>query len=85
MYSKDLNFIINAITKGDTSTAEKLFTKPGGKKYLQNLVLILINTMPHEPEDKEEIFRAFVKMLNTIEKRIKRQKEGEEILEQVYN
>lgn len=85
MRSEELEQIIKLITRGETHSAEALFNKPGGRKYLENIVLIVITNLPSSDDEKEELFFAFVKVLNKLEKRIKRQKEGEKILEQVYN
>lgn len=76
-----LNDAIRAIAKGDTSLAESFFCRPGGRRYLENISLILINTLaPHAPE-KEEMYLGFVEVLDRMEQRIHRQYEGEEILE----
>lgn len=75
--------IIGAIGKGETSLVEKFFRKPGGRKYLENITLILINALPHHYEEKEEMFLGFVEVLNRMEQGL-RQKEGQEILEDVF-
>ena len=85
MHLEKLDEIINIISRGDTTSAEALFSKPGGRKYLESIVLIVINNLPYSTDEKEELFIAFLKALNKIEKRIKRQKEGQKILNQVYN
>ncbi|WP_207496064.1 hypothetical protein [Aridibaculum aurantiacum] len=85
MHNEDLQFIVNTIAKGDTTFAEEFFRKPGGRKYLENITLILINTLPYKHEEKEELYFAFVQVLNKIEKRIKRQKDGQRILEDVFS
>lgn len=72
------------VSKGDTTAAELLFNKPGGRKYLESLVLVVITNLPAAEEEKEDLFLAFLKAMNKIEKRIKRQKEGQKILNQVY-
>lgn len=84
MNLEKLESIINTLAKGDTSVAEKLLSKPGGKKYLESIVLIIVNNLPHVQEEKEYLFIAFLKALNKIEKRIKHQKAGQEILKQIY-
>ena len=83
MNAKRLDKIIETLAKGDTSYAEALFSKPGGRKYLENIVLIVLNSLPQLQEEKEEFYFSFVDVLNMIEKRIKRQKEGEQILQQL--
>ncbi|ANE51655.1 hypothetical protein [Flavisolibacter tropicus] len=75
--------IIGSIGKGDTSLVEKFFRQPGGRKYLENITLILINALPHHYEEKEEMYLGFVEVLDHMEQRI-RQKEGQEILEDVF-
>lgn len=77
--------IIHAISKGDTSVVERFFRKPGGRKYLENLTLILINTLPQHYGEKEELYLGFVEVLDRMEQRIRRQKEGAEILEEVFH
>lgn len=76
--------MIQAISKGDTAQMESFFRQPGGRKYLENITLILINTLPHSYDEKEELYLGFVEVLNRMEKRIRRQKEGQEILEEVF-
>ena len=72
--------LIRTIAKGDTSLAESFFRRPGGRKYLENLTIILLNTLaPHYPE-KEEMYLGFVAVLDQMENRVQRQAEGEEIL-----
>lgn len=76
--------LIRAISKGDTSLVEGFFRQPGGRKYLENITLILINTLPHTYNEKEELYQGFVAVLNRMEKRIRRQHEGQEVLEGVF-
>jgi len=76
---------IRHISKGDTRLAESFFLRPGGRRYLENISLILLNTLvPHSPE-KEEMYLGFVQVLDHIEERILRQHEGEEILEEALH
>lgn len=76
-----LNDAIRSIFKGDTRLAETFFRRPGGRRYLENLSLILLHTLlPHSTE-KEEMYGGFVQVLDHMEDRILRQLEGEEILE----
>lgn len=83
MLSEDLDQVVSILTKGDTAFAEELFTKPAGKKYFQHIVLIIINTLPYEQEEKEELFEAFTKISDKIQARIIHQKKGLQILAQV--
>lgn len=78
-----INHILRAFRKGDTSGIERLFRRPGGRKYLENLTLILINTLPHHYEEKEELYLGFVEVLDQVEQHL-RQKEGGEILEGIF-
>ena len=78
------NDIIRAISKGDTSLVESFCRQPGGRKYLENITLILINTLPHHYGEKEEAYRGFLEVLDRMEKRIRHQKEGTEILADVF-
>lgn len=76
--------IIRSISKGDTSFAESFFQRPGGRRYLENISLILINTLVPHLEEKEEMYLGFVKVLDNMEKRIQRQKEGQAVLGEVF-
>jgi hypothetical protein len=76
--------IIHLISKRDTTSAEELFNKPGGRKYLENIVLIIVSGLQYPQEEKADLFRAFVKGLDNIERRIKHQKEGQKIIEKVF-
>jgi len=76
--------IILAISKGDTSLVEHFFRQPGGRKYLENITLILINTLPQHYGEKEELYLGFVEVLDRMEQRIRRQQEGSDILEAVF-
>lgn len=76
--------LITTISKGDTSLAEHFFRQPGDRKYLENIALILINTLPHHHDEKEELCMGFLEVLDCMEQRIKRQKEGQEILATVF-
>ena len=82
--NEHLKEAIQNIAKGDTRLAESFFLRPGGRRYLENLSLILLNTLlPHSTE-KEEMYRGFVQVLDHMEGRIIRQYEGEELLEGVF-
>jgi ABC-type nitrate/sulfonate/bicarbonate transport system substrate-binding protein len=48
-------------------------------------VAVVLSTSPFLVKEKEDLFRAFLKALNKIEKRIQRQKDGQAILGQVYS
>ncbi|HEV7330258.1 MAG TPA: hypothetical protein VGN63_04400 [Flavisolibacter sp.] len=76
---------IRAIAKGDTSLAESFFRRPGGRRYLENISLILINTLAPHATEKEEMYLGFVEVLDHMEGRILRQLEGEEILEEALH
>ena len=80
-----LEQIVNIISKGDTGAVEGLFSKPGGRRFLESVVLMVVYSSPHMQEDKEDLFMAFRRGLDRIERRIKRQKEGQKILREVYN
>lgn len=84
MQAEKLEQIMHLIAKGDTSSVELLFNKPGGRKYLESIVLVVISNLPHLQEEKVDLFVAFMNALNKIEKRIKHQKEGQKILNQVH-
>jgi hypothetical protein len=77
---------IRNIAKGDTRFVESFFRRPGGRRYLENLSLILLNTLVPHAAEKEEMYLGFVQVLDHMEGRILRQLEGEEILEEaLYN
>jgi hypothetical protein len=76
---------IRAISKGDTRLAESFFLRPGGRRYLENISLILINTLVPHSTEKEEMYLGFVQVLDHMEDRILRQLEGEGLLEQVMH
>ena len=81
--SEHFKHIIRTICKGDTSFVESFFHRPGGRRYLENITLILINTLPHHYGDKEKLYLGFIEVLDRMEQRIHRQNEGQEILEDV--
>ncbi|HEY1022712.1 MAG TPA: hypothetical protein VGE06_10400 [Flavisolibacter sp.] len=83
--NQHLSDAIHAISKGDTGLAESFFRRPGGRRYLENLSLILLNTLLPHAAEKEEMYRGFVQVLDHMEERILRQLEGEEILEEVLH
>jgi hypothetical protein len=76
--------IMRSISKGDTSAVESFFKLPGGRRYLENITLILINTLPHHYNEKEELYRDFVAVLDNMEQRIERLNEGEAILNNIF-
>lgn len=68
------------IAKGDTGFAESFFRRPGGRRYLENISIILINTLAPHSTEKDEMYLGFVQVLDYMEERITRQLESEEIL-----
>lgn len=84
MRIEKLEQIIHIISRGDTQAAGLLFNKPGGRKYFETIMLVVINNSPYSLEEKEHLFEACIKGLDKIENRIKRQKEGERILRKIY-
>ena len=76
---------IRNIAKGDTRLVESFFRRPGGRRYLENLSLILLNTLVPHATEKEEMYLGFVQVLDHMEGRILRQLEGEEMLEEVLH
>jgi len=83
--NEHLREAIRTIAKGDTSLAESFFRRRGGRRYLENLSLILINTLIPHSNEKEEMYLGFVEILDHMEDRILRQWEGEEILEEALH
>ena len=84
MYRDRLSIIIHKIAQGDTTFVEPFLRKPGGRKYLENITLILINTLPtYHLHEKEELYGAFIEILDKLEHRIARQQEGESILSKI--
>src|SRR3954465_3506537 len=84
LMNEHFKHIIRAISKGDTRFVENFFCQPGGRKFLENITLILINTLPSHYGEKEELYLGFVEVLDRMEQRIHRQKEGQEIWEDVF-
>lgn len=84
MQIEKLEQLIRIIAKGDTASVELLFNKPGGRKYLESIVLVVISNLPCLQEEKVNLFTAFINVLDKIEKRIKHQKEGQKILNQIH-
>ncbi|HET7896944.1 MAG TPA: hypothetical protein VFL47_04730 [Flavisolibacter sp.] len=82
--NKPLHDMILTISKGDTRFAESFFRRPGGRRYLENLTLILLNTLVPHSEEKEEMYLGFVEVLDHMERRIQRQTEGQEILNEAF-
>ena len=80
---EQLNDAIRSIARGDTRLAESFFRRPGGRRYLENISLILLNTLVPDSTEKEDMYLGFVEVLDQMEQRILRQWEGEEILEEV--
>ena len=74
---------IHNIAKGDTRFAESFFRQPGGRRYLENLSLILLHTLVPFHTEKEEMYQGFVEVLDRMEETIRRRKEGEEILDEI--
>ena len=83
--NEHLNDAIRSIAKGDTRLVEIFFRLPGGRRYLENISLILLNTLIPHTTEKEEMYRGFVQVLDHMEGRILRQLEGEEILEEALH
>ncbi|MDQ3277169.1 MAG: hypothetical protein M3Q06_02520 [Bacteroidota bacterium] len=83
--NEHLRDAIRNIAKGDTRLAESFFLRPGGRRYLENISLILLNTLVPHATEKEEMYRGFVEVLDHMESRILRQYEGEEILEEALH
>ena len=80
--NEHLHDAIRNIAKGDTSFAERFFRRPGGRRYLENISLILINTLAPHATEKEAMYLGFVEVLDRMEQRIKRQDEGGTLLEE---
>jgi ribosome-associated translation inhibitor RaiA len=85
MEHEKLEELIHIISKGDTSAVELLFDRPGGRTFLESVVLAVVCNLPYGQEEKEDVFNAFRKALSKIEKRIKHQRQGQQILEQVHH
>ena len=80
--NEHLKNAIHTISKGDTRFAESFFRRPGGRRYLENISLILINTLAPHATEKEEMYRGFVEVLDRMEGRIRRQQDGGAILDE---
>jgi hypothetical protein len=75
--------LLDAMNGSDTTLLERFFRRPGGRNYLENITLILINTLPHSYSEKEALYLDFRAVLDDMEQHI-RQKEGEEILDGIF-
>lgn len=78
--NESLQHLIRNIAKGDTSLAESFFRRPGGRRYLENLSIILLNTLVPHCTEKEEMYQGFVEVLDQMEERLQRREEGQVIL-----
>ena len=81
LMNEHLRDTIRLLSKGDTRLAESFFRRPGGRRYLENISLMLIHTLLPHATEKEEMYQGFVQVLDNMEHRVLRQLEGEEILE----
>lgn len=82
MKSEDIEKFVRIATTGDTTQIEWMFKKPGGRKFLETTILLIINQMPLTKEEKFNYVESFVKIMDKMETRIKHQKQGEKILKQ---
>lgn len=76
--------LVRAIARGDNRLAESFFRKPGGRRYLENLTLILLHVLAPHHTGKEELFAGFREVLDGVEESLRRQKEGVKILDEVF-
>lgn len=81
--NEHLKQVLKAMGNGETSVLERFFRRPGGRKYLEQLTLILIHTLPHHYGEKEEMYLGFVEVLDGLEQHL-RQREGDEVLERIF-
>ena len=79
--NEHLHDAIRTIARGDTRLAESFFRHPGGRRYLENISLLLLHSLLPHAEEKEEMYLGFVQVPDHMEQRILRQREGEDILE----
>ena len=75
--------IISSFANGESYGLEIFFSQPGGRKYLENISLILINTLPHNYSEKEKLFLDFVAVLDGLQQQV-RQKQGGAILDELF-
>ena len=75
--------IISSFANGESNGLEIFFNQPGGRKYLENISLILINTLPHNYSEKEKLFLDFVAVLDGLQQQV-RQKQGGAILDELF-
>lgn len=83
--NEHLKEAIRHIANGDTRLAESFFLRAGGRRYLENISLILLHTLVPHATEKEEMYQGFVEVLDQMENRILRQYEGEAILEEALH
>ena len=77
--------IVSAAAKGDTIKFEQLIAKPGGRKFLEASILILLQQLPSSVEQKSEHFRSFLKIVQQLEEKISHRNYGEKILKEVLS
>jgi hypothetical protein len=80
MKFEEIEKIVRIASRGDTSEIESLFKRPGGRKFLETSILIMVNCLPVNEYDKRDYIKSFVQILDKMEERIKHQKRGEKIL-----
>ncbi|GAA4739614.1 hypothetical protein [Flavisolibacter ginsenosidimutans] len=83
--NEHLHDAIRTLSKGDTRFAESFFRRPGGRRYLENISLILLHTLLPNATEKEAMYQGFVQVLDNMEERILHQLKGEEIVEEALH
>jgi hypothetical protein len=74
---------INALSKTDTKYLEALQAIPNGRAMFEASIIQSIDKMNITNEEKGEFILLFNSILNKMEERIKHQKQGEQILNQL--
>ena len=85
MNSEEIEKFVRVASRGDTSELENLLKRPGGRKFFETTILVIVNYLPLPEQDKKGYLKSFIEILDRMEERIKHQKRGEKILKQAFN
>jgi len=84
MKQEEIETFVRIASKGDTTQIEALFKKPGGRKFLETTILLLVNQLTVSEYEKMERLQSFIEVFDNMEERIKHQKRGNKILKQAF-
>jgi hypothetical protein len=84
MEPEEIRRFVQIASRGDNSEMERLFRKPGGRKFLETTILLLLQQLPSSKQEKIEYFNSFLTIMEQMEERLHHQKRGERILKRVF-